>query len=316
MLAKLVVHAADRGQAILGVREAVAHTRIAGLANNLGLLQMLFDAPEVVAQIPTTATIDVLLASTSPRPPAWGQARGALDVPAAGARVLAADASDIVAALAAAWVFDSTRTALEEATRVPVASWRSLTHWRLGAPSGYAPSLAQYAVHTDAGQAQATVSELPAEPRHYSVRIGANHHRIDLRALVEGHASPVALDGVVCRLWLGAGTGTGTGQFWVSDGRQTATAQVLPMLRHDRPPGARLRSDLTAPLAGKVLEVRVSNGDAVDAGQLLLVLESMKMELRITAPQAGVVQGLAVKAGASVERGAVLAQVEATGVKA
>ena len=307
MLAKLVVHAADRGQAIARIREAVAQTCIAGLANNLGLLQLLFDAPEVVAHIPTTATIDVLLASASPPAPVWQRPGGAPPLAGTGAQ---ADAS--VAALAAAWVFDGTRTALAQATEVPVASWRGLTHWRLGATSGYAPSFAQYDVQTGLVQVQATVSELPGEPRHYRVQTGASRHCIDLRAAVEGQASPVTLDGVACRLWLGAENG----QFWVSDGRQTATALVLPMLRHDRPPGAQLRTALTAPLAGKVLEVRVSDGDAVDAGQLLLVLESMKMELRITAPQAGVVQGLSVKVGASVERGAVLAQVEATGVKA
>ena len=86
---------------------------------------------------------------------------------------------------------------------------------------------------------------------------------------------------------------------------------MLPLLRHDKRKGAAAGGTVRAPLTGKVLEVRVANGDSVEAGQVLLVLESMKMELRITAPQAGVVAGLGAKAGASVERGSLLAQIEA-----
>jgi acetyl-CoA/propionyl-CoA carboxylase biotin carboxyl carrier protein len=54
---------------------------------------------------------------------------------------------------------------------------------------------------------------------------------------------------------------------------------------------------LEAPMPGTVLLVHVANGDAVEEGDLLLVLESMKMELSITAPHAGVVAGLDLSPG-------------------
>ena len=53
-----------------------------------------------------------------------------------------------------------------------------------------------------------------------------------------------------------------------------------------------LAGSLEAPMPGTVWAVNVSNGDAVQEGDVLIVLESMKMELSITAPRAGVVEGL------------------------
>jgi biotin carboxyl carrier protein len=56
--------------------------------------------------------------------------------------------------------------------------------------------------------------------------------------------------------------------------------------------------------------VNVADGDAVDEGQVLVVLESMKMELSIAAPHAGTV-GLQVAAGDKVALGQTLAEVVA-----
>ncbi len=70
---------------------------------------------------------------------------------------------------------------------------------------------------------------------------------------------------------------------------------------------------LTASLPGTVLRVLVAEGDAVTAGQPVLVLEAMKMEHTVTAPTDGIVSSVAVSAGAQVETGALLAVVEAAG---
>ena len=58
-----------------------------------------------------------------------------------------------------------------------------------------------------------------------------------------------------------------------------------------------LAGSLEAPMPGTVLLVHVANGDQVEEGDVLLVLESMKMELAITAPTAGTVEGLELKPG-------------------
>ncbi len=56
-----------------------------------------------------------------------------------------------------------------------------------------------------------------------------------------------------------------------------------------------------APMTGKVLEIRVAEGDQVEAGQVLLVLEAMKMEHPLQAPGAGRVEALLVEAGEVVD---------------
>ncbi|MEJ5226247.1 MAG: biotin/lipoyl-containing protein [Anaerolineales bacterium] len=60
--------------------------------------------------------------------------------------------------------------------------------------------------------------------------------------------------------------------------------------------------ELTAPMPGQVRAVNVNEGDAVTRGQTLLILEAMKMEIRIQAPADGVVQSLRVQQGQTVER--------------
>ena len=69
-------------------------------------------------------------------------------------------------------------------------------------------------------------------------------------------------------------------------------------------------SELAAPMPGLVRSVNVSEGESVSKGQTLLVLEAMKMEIRIHAPREGVIQKLRVKQGQTVEREQVLIEIE------
>lgn len=61
--------------------------------------------------------------------------------------------------------------------------------------------------------------------------------------------------------------------------------------------------DLTAQMPGQVREVLVEAGDAVTRGQTLLVLEAMKMEIRVSAPADGQVSKVLVAVGEVVDRG-------------
>ncbi|WP_139789648.1 biotin/lipoyl-containing protein, partial [Klebsiella pneumoniae] len=60
---------------------------------------------------------------------------------------------------------------------------------------------------------------------------------------------------------------------------------------------------VSAPLAGTIWKVLASEGQTVAAGEVLLILEAMKMETEIRAAQAGTVRGIAVKAGDAVAVG-------------
>ena len=66
---------------------------------------------------------------------------------------------------------------------------------------------------------------------------------------------------------------------------------------------------LTAPMPGQVRAVHIAVGDSVTKGQTLLVLEAMKMEIRVQAPSDGVVERLAVEEGETVEREQVLVEI-------
>ncbi len=71
--------------------------------------------------------------------------------------------------------------------------------------------------------------------------------------------------------------------------------------------------DLTAPMPGKVLKVLVGNGEQVEEGQALLILEAMKMEYTIKALQTGKVIALSLQEGDQVDRGQVLLDIEPVG---
>jgi acetyl-CoA/propionyl-CoA carboxylase biotin carboxyl carrier protein len=67
---------------------------------------------------------------------------------------------------------------------------------------------------------------------------------------------------------------------------------------------------LTSPMQGTIVKVAVSEGDAVAEGDLVVVLEAMKMEQPLTAHRAGVVIGLTAAAGETVSAGAIIALIE------
>jgi biotin carboxyl carrier protein len=86
----------------------------------------------------------------------------------------------------------------------------------------------------------------------------------------------------------------------------------------ERPAGRGSRSalrgaaedSLRAPMPAQVRSVLVAEGDAVEAGQALLLLEAMKMEIRVQSPRAGRVAHVRAKPGEQVEREQVLVELE------
>jgi pyruvate carboxylase subunit B len=72
-------------------------------------------------------------------------------------------------------------------------------------------------------------------------------------------------------------------------------------------------TSVIAPMPGLIVRVGVEPGDAVQAGQPLVVIEAMKMENELRAPAAGTVRTVHVAAGSAVEKGAVLVEFDPQG---
>ena len=107
---------------------------------------------------------------------------------------------------------------------------------------------------------------------------------------------------------------------WAVDGSRRGIAyrgQTF-VLDTPRPPVSRGRGTaalageqmILAPMPGQVRAVQVTEGDAVEKGQTLALLEAMKMEIRIQAPRAGRVTRVMVQAGQTVDREQLLAEIE------
>ncbi|KGH48086.1 acetyl-COA carboxylase [Modestobacter caceresii] len=96
-------------------------------------------------------------------------------------------------------------------------------------------------------------------------------------------------------------------------GPAPAAGAAKPRKRSGGGGSAASGDSLTAPMQGTIVKVAVTDGATVAAGDLVVVLEAMKMEQPIVAHQAGTVSGLAAEVGASVTSGAVLCTISADG---
>ncbi|WP_040686937.1 acetyl/propionyl/methylcrotonyl-CoA carboxylase subunit alpha [Nocardia vinacea] len=108
------------------------------------------------------------------------------------------------------------------------------------------------------------------------------------------------------------------GNFTVGAGAAGAASNGAGVIRKKPKPrkrggaggGAASGDAVTAPMQGTVVKVAVEEGQSVEAGDLIVVLEAMKMENPVNAHKAGVVTGLSVEAGAAITQGTVLAEIK------
>ncbi len=130
---------------------------------------------------------------------------------------------------------------------------------------------------------------------HSAKVLSTRADRIDLE--VDGHRSSVAVTSMAARHLIHGPGGD---------------LELRELPRYPMPERASFRGGMLAPMPGKVLSISVTEGMVVESGQLLLILEAMKMEHRITAPTAGTVKGLKVIEGDQVANGALLVVFEET----
>ena len=123
-------------------------------------------------------------------------------------------------------------------------------------------------------------------------------------------------EGRVFEVHVGGAGGAGPSEISVRDGGGHG-AYAVRLIDPKRLRGARDaaghdagRARVSAPMPGKVVRVLVEQGQGVEAGQPVVVVEAMKMQNELKSPKAGTVVALRAEAGATVNAGDVLAEIE------
>ena len=113
----------------------------------------------------------------------------------------------------------------------------------------------------------------------------------------------ITVNGNVYNVTVEEGTTAGVVQAPVAAAPKAASAAP----KAAAPAGAQGSVVVTAPMPGKILAVKANAGQAVKKGDVIMVLEAMKLENDIVAPQDGTVASINAAAGDAVEAGATLA---------
>lgn len=152
---------------------------------------------------------------------------------------------------------------------------------------------------------------LTAHGNHYLAVLGARTARVELLGAAQGR-----LDLLIDGRRVTAFVSSDQGKHWVSVDGQTflliQSSEADPGRKRRRSGAGRAAgAELAAPMPGLIRGVNIRAGDAIAQGQTLLVMEAMKMEIRIQAPRAGRVKTVFVEPGQTVEREQVLIELEA-----
>jgi len=148
--------------------------------------------------------------------------------------------------------------------------------------------------------------EVWQEGADFRVRIGPETHRVSLAAIDDGHLFSLLVDDDSYELYARRDAA-------VYDLLVGSEFHRIEVERGHRRLAARPKQEtgalnVRAPMTGIVVEVAVAAGRAVERGDVLLVLESMKMNNELRAERSGTVESVSVAAGQRVERGAPLIQ--------
>jgi biotin carboxyl carrier protein len=98
----------------------------------------------------------------------------------------------------------------------------------------------------------------------------------------------------------------GKGTFLATIASRYFKVQIDRNLNHRPKPLPRSQGDLKAPMPAKVIDILIKPGEKVDAGQTVVLLESMKMQMEIKAPFSGIVESVFIHPNGQVEKGSKL----------
>jgi propionyl-CoA carboxylase alpha chain len=277
MLAKVIAHAPARAEAALALALTLQRSRIRGVTTNRDFLVAALRHPDFLAGRTTTSFIDDTGVARARQ-----LSPGELQAAAAGAALAAQAArragAPVLATLPSGWrntVMPPERAEFRHGPDTVVVSYARRRDGRFDVTvTGAAPD-----PDGDPGSGE-PVTVHQAGDGWIDFSGGGHRHR--LHVLTAGD-----------RVWVQG-----------PDGDLELTA--VPRFP-EAGPGEQVAGGLVAPMPGTVLAVRAAAGDTVAAGQLLMIVEAMKMEHRITAPRAGTVTEIRARPGDQVSAGDLLA---------
>ncbi|WP_271680601.1 acetyl/propionyl/methylcrotonyl-CoA carboxylase subunit alpha [Thermomonas mangrovi] len=278
MIAKLIVWDEDRPRALARLREALADCEIDGPKSNIGFLERLVRHPAVTGGSIDTGYLDRHLDEFL----APAQAQASLLLAAATVALLAAEA-------------DASERA--RGSDDPTSPWASADGWRLGHAGArrlafaHAGRRIELVAHGHGGDYRLDLDDASHAIAGARWRDGVLSARID--GAMQRFAARVDGDTVL-----------------VHDGNARLRLASEPVYRRGDAEGGAAEHRLRAPMPGRVVLVQAAAGDAVQGGDVVLVIEAMKMELALKAPRDGVVAEVRVAVGEFVEADAILAALE------
>jgi len=281
LIAKLVVHADSRKQAIRTMQNTLAQSGVLGVETNLGFLQNIMQHPDFEAAKTDTLFVDSNLESLLEENQdsvdwvCWGTAIFCLLEDYAESETKARESME------------------------PCSPWNSLNNWRTGSPEPHRVQLRnQQGTETEVTIIKENNSfRILNENAQISVTVSAHEDLLDLtwhssgleeyghHLLVLSHESQLLA---------------------VHEDGRTLFTRLDPLAYEQSEEVSDFR--LSAPMPGNVIRVLVKAGDEVSSGQPLLVMEAMKMEHTIVAPANGIVEEVLFQPGDLVQNDAKLVE--------
>ena len=278
MIAKLIVHGADRMEALARLRDALARCDIAGPKSNIAFLERLVRHPAVTGGWIDTGYLDRHLDEFMPAP--------------------SLASTQQVALVAAELLWQEARARAQAGDGdEPDSPWAIADGWRLGHAGARPLAFAHL------GQTWTALAH--GHGGRYRIELADEVHEVE-DARLTGDLLGLRIHGQARRFRiLRHGT-----RLTLHDGEQRTAVDTVPAYRRTDMAEASGSGKIVAPMPGRVVLVKARPGDEVVAGQELLVMEAMKMELAVKASRDGVVADVRAAAGDFVEADTVLVALE------
>ena len=271
MIAKMIVWDRTRADALQRMREALAQCDIVGLKSNIEFLERLVRHPSVVEGRIDTGYLDRHLDEFLP---------ASSDV----------NSTALFAAATAALLHDEEKNAANPAD--PHSPWAKSDAWRMGHPG-------KRIVSFEHGEKRSDVIA-KGSGGNYELAFGDSQCNVSNARLDHGVLS-AAFDGTIRRYQ----ARISSDRVFLHDDSQRVSLRRVDAFAFVKS-AQRADDRVAAPMPGRIVVVKAKAGDTVEAGQELLVMEAMKMEIALKAPHAGKIETVSAAVGDFVEADAIL----------